>query len=181
MPAPRVTASSAIAPGERPSKSQARSSRFLGPSQADNVLGVIGRSLDERQGLEHRVVDVRGHLGPLLGQGSGLALGDEIAQQTQPPGPEDDHHRGHHHDGAGDRSQRGGRGVAVIHHQEPHPAQPDEHAEGDSDDDDPAAPTFGVLGDEGHDVVMEEGAFGLPRVAPDEHAEADREDAWASR
>ena len=33
-----------------------------------------------------------------------------------------------------------------------------------------------VLGDEGDDVVMEEGAFGLPRVAPDEHADADGQD-----
>ena len=80
-----------MTPGDRPSKSQAAQLPFLGAGQAHHVLGVVGRPLDQCQRLQHRVVDVRGHLGPLLGPGAGLALGDEVAHQAQPPGPEDDH------------------------------------------------------------------------------------------
>ena len=82
---------------------------LLGPGQAHHVLRVVGRALDERQGLEHRVVDVGRHLGPLLGQGAGLALGDEVAHQAEPPGPEDDDAGRHDEHGATD-----GRSAAAV-------------------------------------------------------------------
>ena len=86
---------------------------LLGPGQAHDVLGIVGRPLDERQRLEHRVVDVGRHLGPLLGQRTRLALGDEVADQAQPPGAEDDDARRDDEGGAADGPQRGDRGVAL--------------------------------------------------------------------
>jgi hypothetical protein len=67
---------------------------LLGPGQAHHLLGVVGRALNERQRLEHRVVDVGRHLGPLLGQGPGLALGHEVAQRLSHHGPKNDHEGG---------------------------------------------------------------------------------------
>jgi len=53
---------------------------LLGPGQLHHVAGIVGRPLDEGQGLQHRVVHVGGHLGPLLGQGPGLALRHQVTQ-----------------------------------------------------------------------------------------------------
>ena len=69
-----------MVPGARPSNSQAELA-LLGAGQAHHVLGILGRALDEGQGLEDRVVDVGRHLGPLLGAGAGLALRHQIADQ----------------------------------------------------------------------------------------------------
>ena len=79
---------------------------LLGPGQADHVLGIVGRALDEGQGLEDRVVDVGRHLGPLLGQGPGLALGHQVAHQAEPPRPEDHHDGRDDQQGAAHRPQR---------------------------------------------------------------------------
>ena len=80
---------------------------LLGPGQPHHVLRVVGRPLDQRQGLEHRVVHVRRHLRPLLGQRPRLALGDEVAHQAEPPGAEDDDAGRDHERGAAERPQRG--------------------------------------------------------------------------
>ena len=60
---------------------------LLGPGQPHHVLGIVGRALDEGQCLEDRVVDVGRHLGPLLGQGPGLALRHQVADQAIHHGP----------------------------------------------------------------------------------------------
>ena len=96
---------------------------FLGPGEAHDVLRVVGRPLDERQRLEHRVVDVGRHLGPLLGQGPRLALGDEVPHQAQPPGAEDDDARRDDEGGAADGPQRGDGRVTLD--QQDDAARPD--------------------------------------------------------
>ena len=100
---------------------------LLGPGQAHHVLGIVGRALDERQRLEHRVVDVGRHLRPLLGQRTRLALGDEVAHQAQPPGAEDDDAGRDDEHGAADGPQGGDRGVALD--QDGDPDRADEHAQ----------------------------------------------------
>ena len=63
---------------------------LLGPGQAGHLAGVARRSLDERQGLEDRVVDGGRHVGPLLGADPLAALDGEVAGQCQPPRTEHD-------------------------------------------------------------------------------------------
>ena len=91
----------------------------MGSGQAHHVLGVVGRALDEGQRLEDRVVDVGGHLGPLLGPGPGLALRHQIADQGDPPRTEDDHDGRNDQEGATDRPQRRRAGVPGDQDQSP--------------------------------------------------------------
>ena len=75
---------------------------------------VVGALLDERQRLEHRVVQVGGHLGALLGADALAALGGQRAREAQDPRGEDDRQHGRddqdgEHDVAGG-AQRAGRG-----------------------------------------------------------------------
>ena len=71
---------------------------LLGPGQRHDRARVVGLALDQRQRLQHRVVQVRGHVGLLLLQDPLAALVVELAQQPphQWPGdqaePEGDDH-----------------------------------------------------------------------------------------
>ena len=89
---------------------------LLGPGQAHHVLRVVGRALDEGERLQHRVVHVRGHLAPFLGQRPRFTFGHQVADQADPPRPEDDHDGGDHQQGAAERAQGGGAGVAQDEH-----------------------------------------------------------------
>ena len=115
---------------------------LLGPGQAHHVLGVVGRALNERQRLEHRVVDVGRHLRPLLGQRPRLAFGDEVADQAQPPRPEDDDDGGDDQHGAADGPQRGDGGVAHDEHDDA--ARPESDAQRHAGDEPAAAHPVGV-------------------------------------
>jgi histone deacetylase complex regulatory component SIN3 len=55
----------------------------------------VGALLDQGQGLEHRVVQVRGHVGPLLGPDPLLALGAEVGGQPEHPRADDQGQTGH--------------------------------------------------------------------------------------
>ena len=146
-----------MVPGGPPLEEPGPQLALLGTGQAHHVLRVVGRALDERKRLEHRVVYVSRHLRPLLGQGAGLPLGDQVADEAEPPRAEDDDDSSHDEHRPADRSQGGRRGVAVVHDEKGHTGQTDEHPNEDTDDDDAPAVSSGVLGDEGDDVVVEEG------------------------
>ena len=105
---------------------------FLGPGQLHHVAGIVGRPLDEGQGLQHRVVHVGGHLGPLLGQGPGLTLRHQVTDQREPPGAEDHHDGGDDQQCTPDRSEGGPGGVAEDEDQEPSDA--DDHPDADPED-----------------------------------------------
>ncbi len=138
------------------------------------MLGVIGGALDQRQGLEHRVVDVGRHVGPLLGRGTRLALGDEVPDQAQPPGAEDDDGRGNDEEGATHGPQRGDGGVALD--QDGDPRRPDEHTQAHPGDQPAATLPVPVGAQQGHDVFVDERLLGVAGVSPDEDDDADGEE-----
>ena len=83
--------------------SQARSSRSWRRARAIVSVGRVGSPLDQRQGLEHRVVQVGGHLGPFVGADALGALVGELAAEPHDPRPGEQHdaagrddHRDHH-------------------------------------------------------------------------------------
>ncbi len=51
---------------------------LLGPGQTANLAGVVRVALDQRERVQHRVVDVGGDLGPLLGADAHQALLGEV-------------------------------------------------------------------------------------------------------
>jgi hypothetical protein len=59
-------------------------------------LGLVGAALDQRQRLQHRIVQVGGHVRPFLGPGAGLPFEHEVAGDAQPPRAHHDHDRGDH-------------------------------------------------------------------------------------
>src|SRR5664280_154001 len=77
---------------------------FLGPGQTHDLAGVVGGTLDQCQRLEHGVVHVGRHPGPLLGHGTGLALGHEVPHQAEPPRAEHHDHGGHGQHGAAEQA-----------------------------------------------------------------------------
>ena len=64
---------------------------LLRPGQPGHGGRVVGALLDQRQGLQHRVVQVGGDVGPLLGADPLLALGVEVGGEPEHPRP--DHER----------------------------------------------------------------------------------------
>ena len=88
-PSASMLASSPMVAGRLAPEQPGPQLALLGPGQAHDVLGIVGRPLDEGQRLEDRVVDVGRHLRPLLGQGAGLAFRHQVADQAQPPRAED--------------------------------------------------------------------------------------------
>ena len=58
---------------------------LLRPGQLDDLLGIVGAALDQRQRLQHRIVHVGGHVGPFFGPGPGLPFEHEVAGDAQPP------------------------------------------------------------------------------------------------
>ena len=145
---------------------------LLGPGEAHHLLGIVGRPLNERQRLQHRIVDMGRHLGPLLGQRTRLALGDEVPEEAQPPRAEDDDARRDDQRGPADGPERGDRRVALD--QQGDAARPDEEA-GDDTGDEPAASlaVMGVRPEQGHDVIVDERLLRRVGVAPDEDENAD--------
>ena len=91
--APRLAA----CPGAGRPASQARSSRSWRRASAATSRGLVGAALNHRQRLEHRVVQVRRHLGALLRADPLGALGRERAHEADDPGGED--HAEHHDHG----------------------------------------------------------------------------------
>src|SRR6516164_7050086 len=71
-------------PGGLPSNSHERSSRSCARA-SDDLLRLVRSSLDQRQGLQHRVVHPRGDVGPFFGPDPGLALYDQVPRDAQPP------------------------------------------------------------------------------------------------
>ncbi len=72
---------------------------LLAAGKRRHLLGVLRAALDQRERLQHRVVQVRPHVGALLGANALGALGREAARQAPPGGSEDQ----------GDRDQHGER------------------------------------------------------------------------
>ena len=145
---------------------------LLGPGEAHDLLGIVGRTLNERQRLERRVVDVGRHLRPLLGQRTRLAFGDEVPHEAEPPGAEDDDARRDDQGGAANGPERGHRGVALD--QQGDAARSDENAGDDaSDEPAPARPVVRVRTEQGQDVIVDERLLRLVGVAPDEDHHAD--------
>ena len=62
---------------------------LLTAGQAHDRARVVGAALDHREGLQHRVVQVRGHLGALVGADALAALLDERVPEAPQPRPED--------------------------------------------------------------------------------------------
>ena len=117
-------------------------------------------------------MDVGRHLGPLLGQCAGLALGDEVPGEAEPPGPEDDDGRRNHQCGTPHGPQ--GRHGGVSLDQQDDPAGGDEDTDENADDEPAAPPTVGgVAAQERDDVAVDEGLLRLVGVAPDEDHHAD--------
>jgi hypothetical protein len=86
---------------------------LLDPGEAHHLLGIVGRALNERQRLQHRVMDVGRHLGPFFGQRTRLALGDEVPEEAQPPRAEDHDTRRNDQYGATDGPERRHRRVTL--------------------------------------------------------------------
>ena len=80
---------------------------LLAAGQPVDRLLVVGVPLDQRQGLQHRVVQVRGHGGALLGPDAGGAL---LGPGVEQPAPD----RGGHEDDADEDDQRGREPVARV-------------------------------------------------------------------
>ena len=139
---------------------------LLAAGQARHVLGVIGRTLDESERLQHRVVHVGRHLRPLLGQGPGLAFRHQVAHQADPPGPEDHHDGGDDQYRSADRAQGRTGGVAEGEHEHAAHAEQDAHA--DAQDEGPARVVFPARTQHGHDVVVDPQPLLLADVAPDQ-------------
>ena len=72
------------------SNSQARRSRSCERASRATIGRVAGVLLDQGEGLEHRVVQVGGHVGALLGAHPLGPLGAEVVHQAQRPGPDHD-------------------------------------------------------------------------------------------
>ena len=99
---------------------------FLAARELGHLGGVVGAALDHRQRLQHRVVQVRRHLGALLGADARRALGRERLRHAQPPRPEEEHaprqyddHRGGERLQAPDRRQRRGDRDGAADHERP--------------------------------------------------------------
>ena len=63
---------------------------LLRPREAGDGGGVVGVLLDQREGLQHRVVQVRGHVGALLGAHALGPLRAEVVDEPQRPWADDD-------------------------------------------------------------------------------------------
>ncbi len=96
---------------------------LLGPGQARHLALVPGGALDERQGLEHRVVHGGGHVGALLVAHPLAPLDRQVAGQAQPPRAEDDQEPDDD-DVGGEDGLEGGRGGMARRHQV---AEADDH------------------------------------------------------
>ena len=86
---------------------------FLPASQGRDPPRVVRVALDERERLQHRIVNAGGDLGPLLGADPSRPLGIPLEREAPHPGPGDEEQR------AGDgsrREQRGGRAFAREEH-----------------------------------------------------------------
>jgi hypothetical protein len=139
---------------------------FLGPGQTHHVLRVLGRALDQCESLQHRVVHVRRHLAPLLGQRPRLAFGHQVAHQAEPPGPEHEHDGGDDQQGAAERAQGGGAGMAQDQHDDP--AHGEGGADRDAQDQFPAPGALVLDAEHGDEVVLHPDPLGLTGVAPDQ-------------
>ena len=139
---------------------------FLGPGQAHHVLRVLGRALDQCERLQHRVVHVCGHLAPLLGQRPRLAFGHQVAHQAEPPGPEDEHDGGDDQQGAAERAQGGGAGMAQDQHDDAPGGE--SGADRDAQDQLPASGALVPDAEHGDEVVLHPHPLGLTGVTPDQ-------------
>ena len=85
---------------------------LLAAGQRGHLARVVGALLHERERLQHRVVEVRGHLGALLRADALRALGGQRAHEPERPRREDDpEHDGHHEHGEDDVARGGQRVV----------------------------------------------------------------------
>ena len=69
---------------------------LLAPGQRRDRARVLGLALDQRQRLQHRVVEVRGDLGALLRADARGALGGQAADEAPPERSEDERDGGDH-------------------------------------------------------------------------------------
>ena len=104
---------------------------LLAPGQADHRTGVVGPALDEREGLQDGVVEVRRHLGPFVGADALTPLLDQRGPQPPQPGSEDEAQPAEH-DGGREQSLTDGAERA-LRREERADAPDDERAP----DDDP--------------------------------------------
>ena len=107
---------------------------LLGAGEPGDLHGVVAAALDQGEGLQHGVVQVRGDLRPLRLAGAGRALGVQIAPEPDPPRREDDGGAGQDGDG-GDEHAPGGGEVALD--DDEHDADEHEHQARDDAEDAP--------------------------------------------
>ena len=85
---------------------------LLHPRQAHDFTRIVGAPLHERERLQHRVVQVRGDLGPLVGADALAPFPDECVHEPREPGTDDerdaDEHREHRDERTAQRAPRVG-------------------------------------------------------------------------
>ena len=120
------------------SYSQDRSSRSCERASRATARGSLGLLLDQRQRLQHRVVQVRGHVGALLRPHPLRALGVQVPGQPVHPRPGDDADPDH---GEQQRDQyvADHREPAVLHQEQGDRGAEQDQAHGDPDQRLPAA------------------------------------------
>ena len=80
---------------------------LLCPGELGDLRRVVGTALDQRQRLQHRVMDPGSHVGPFLGPRPRLPLQHQVAGDPQPPRPEQENKTPEDQNEAAQRSQQG--------------------------------------------------------------------------
>ncbi len=91
---------------------------LLAAGQPGDRGAVVGGALDERERLQHRVVQVGGDVGTLLAAHPLLALGGQVGGQPVEPRADDDGDA-RHPDQGGQHQVTGGRGAAAAQEHQP--------------------------------------------------------------
>ncbi len=151
----------------RPAVEQPRAQLpFLGPGQRDHLLRLVGAVLDERQGLQHRVVHPGGDVGPFLRADPGLALHHQVPRDAQPPRAEQHHDRGDQQRHPGQRLQQ--RDVLVRGLQRADAAAEQDRRDGEPQDQ-PGPPGARGQAQQWLDLTADCGLLVLRGVPPDQH------------
>ncbi len=80
---------------------------LLAPGECDELTGLVGLALDQRERLQHGVVQVRRHLGALFGSDALAPLLRQLARHAPDPWCEDQRQPGdRHRDGDRDLPRR---------------------------------------------------------------------------
>ena len=115
-----------LGPGRRAGVEPVPQLALLGPGQPGHLGGVARLALDQGEGLQHGVVQVRGDLGPLGLAYAQRPLALEVAPQPQPPRCEHQAHAEQHRErGDHDRHEVARPSAASDEEQDAHDGQDD--------------------------------------------------------